>query len=379
MLIKTETLKYNFENFTLNIKDINEQFNSLLVIKGKIGSGKTMLLKTAAGAVTPDEGILYISGNENNEGYFVHSQPEFNFVTGMISDELDFAGVKHEGFEKWLNRNVNQISGGELKKISLEIAVKAAKNLIFLDEPLDMMDDIQSENMKNFIVEASRDIPIIITTHDSHFDNDAKVIYIDDSNLINPITFRPASSKGKPVLKAKNISINTDFPLPVVNFTLHKGEILCLFGKNGAGKTLFIRALTGISKFSFNGEFEIDETMGACLQFPEQMSYQNTIYEEISDIAKERSDMVIEKLGWQDKKELSPFTLSDGQRRIMYIVSVLLSRDCCIFDEPFAGLDQSSINFISEQFMQARDAGKAILYTANRKKDTLYGDSVINI
>lgn len=177
-----------FENVSLCAGDkvilenesFNITYNNIVILKGQIGSGKSTILKAVAGLQKLKQGNIY-SYNKNNENagaIYVHSQPELNFLTGYIKDELKLLGITdYSPFEKYLNKSVYELSGGALKKISLLMALHISNGRIILsDEPLDMLDDIEAENLSKIIIEYSKKTPFIIATHDKHFDNYADVL-----------------------------------------------------------------------------------------------------------------------------------------------------------------------------------------------------------
>ena len=177
-----------FDNVSLNAgsksildnESFNITYNNIVILKGQIGSGKSTILKAVAGLQKLKQGNIY-SYNKNNENagaVYIHSQPELNFLTGYIKDELKILGIKdYTPFEKYLNKSVYELSGGALKKISLLMALHISNGRIILsDEPLDMLDDIEAENLSKVIIEYSKNTPFIIATHDKHFDDYADVL-----------------------------------------------------------------------------------------------------------------------------------------------------------------------------------------------------------
>lgn len=177
-----------FENVSLCAGDkvilenesFNITYNNIVILKGQIGSGKSTILKAVAGLQKLKQGNIY-SYNKNNEkaeAVYIHSQPELNFLTGYIKDELKLLGITdYSPFEKYLNKSVYELSGGALKKISLLMALHISNGRIILsDEPLDMLDDIEAENLSKVIIEYSKKTPFIIATHDKHFDDYADVL-----------------------------------------------------------------------------------------------------------------------------------------------------------------------------------------------------------
>ena len=171
---------YAGDKVILENESFNITYNNIVILKGQIGSGKSTILKAVAGLQKLKQGNIY-SYNKNNEkaeAVYIHSQPELNFLTGYIKDELKILGITdYSPFEKYLNKSVYELSGGALKKISLLMALHISNSRIILsDEPLDMLDDIEAENLSKVIIEYSKNTPFIIATHDKHFDDYADVL-----------------------------------------------------------------------------------------------------------------------------------------------------------------------------------------------------------
>lgn len=186
-----ETHKYQFiaNDLTLKVGDkiilekfnINIKFSNILILKGKVGSGKSSILKMIGNIIKPTNGIYHLKNlNTNNDidALYIHSQPELNFITGYIKDELILAGINDfKPFDQYINKTVYELNGGALKKLSLLMALSYGNGRVILaDEPLDMLDDIEAENLTKQIYEYSNKSPFIIATHDDLFDNIADII-----------------------------------------------------------------------------------------------------------------------------------------------------------------------------------------------------------
>lgn len=171
---------YAGDKVILENESFNITYNNIVILKGQIGSGKSTILKAIAGLQKLKQGNIYSynKNNENAEAVYIHSQPELNFLTGYIKDELKLLGITdYSPFEKYLNKSVYELSGGALKKISLLMALHISNGRIILsDEPLDMLDDIEAESLSKVIIEYSKKTPFIIATHDKHFDDYADVL-----------------------------------------------------------------------------------------------------------------------------------------------------------------------------------------------------------
>jgi ABC-type lipoprotein export system ATPase subunit len=222
------------------IADFSAEFSRMLLIKGRIGSGKTLLLKALAG-VYETEGYLEFSSSGGSsvvgEGCFVHSQPEFNFVTGRVGDEAEFAGVDPAYFSPLRNRRTKELSGGELKRISVMMALLSKYALLLLDEPLDMLDDEEFDSLAEYIIKVSCEKAVIIATHSDRFDSAADgIIFLENEAHT---VFKPDTI---PAVGETLLSMGHPYPL-----ILRAGEIAALYGKNGSGKTRILRNISGLT------------------------------------------------------------------------------------------------------------------------------------
>jgi energy-coupling factor transporter ATP-binding protein EcfA2 len=360
-------MKYRLtaKNLSVNgfgIRDFSAEFSRILLIKGSIGSGKTLLLKALAG-VYGTEGELSLTADgiaANTDGYFVHSQPEFNFVTANVADEAAFAGIEHP--DRFPDKPVKKLSGGELKKISVMFSLYSFHNLLLLDEPLEMLDDDELNSVSEYISEVSKEKAVIIATHSSRFDTVADSAVCLKNSPFSPFIPQTLPPAGKELLTVFS---------PTFTLSLRAGEIGVIYGKNASGKTRAIRRLAGLKSWGEGFSYKINsDRVGVCLQFPENMIWQETISELITDLAgRQAVTPLLEKLGWRERQEENPMFLSDGEKRILFIYANLFARELLIFDEPFAGLDQASAEQVKAAFYEAALAGKAILYTANNAED----------
>ena len=178
-VLKVHKLKYSISGFQiLSVPFLSVSFRKMLLVKGGVGAGKTHFLKVVAGALNPSEGTVEISrGGRPVETLFIHSNPEFNFVTGRIFDEMKLMGLATPSGE-YLNRDVSDFSGGELKKISLEMATRCSKELLIIDEPFNMLDDDELVKMKESIIKNPSCSGFIIATHENIIDEYADNILV---------------------------------------------------------------------------------------------------------------------------------------------------------------------------------------------------------
>jgi energy-coupling factor transport system ATP-binding protein len=169
------------------------------------------------------------------------------------------------------------------------------------------------------------------------------------------------------VIVLKNISFGYEDVEVIKNCSISfaSDEIHLLVGPNGAGKTTLAMILKGLIKpshgrvFSPVGKIEaFRRKMGFLFQFPEDLFFNDTVYEEIAYGAKKfevedidrKVNNIIEFLGLDpDILNDSPFDLSHGEKRMVAFASILIwEPSYLILDEPFSGLDWQFRNRLAE-------------------------------
>ena len=137
-----------------------------------------------------------------------------------------------------------------------------------------------------------------------------------------------------------------------VSINVKSGEIICIFGLNGSGKSVLLKTILGI----------IEKKHEAMLICDNNEVMAENLLNEINAL-----------------KDMSPFYLSDGQKRLLFIYGYLETKKLIFLDEPFVSLDEISKEKVAEKIIQAKNQGKSIIYTANRENDKKIADKIINI
>jgi ABC-type sugar transport system ATPase subunit len=200
-------------------------------------------------------------------------------------------------------------------------------------------------------------------------------------------------------LQLKNISKSFTGvkALTDVSFTIYGGQVQCLVGENGAGKSTIIKILAGFYKPDQGGEIVIDNEPVA---FSSPRDSQNhgiavihqelllvphlTVAENISlghwpknskkminwkDMYK-RADEALKMLGANIDPNAIVSTLSTGEQQLVEIARSL-SRETrvLILDEPTASLSESETQRLMQIVKHLRDKGMAIMYVSHRLEE----------
>lgn len=169
-----------------------------LVVIGGSGSGKSVLIKSVLGIVTPDKGSIKVDGQEVTGLSFRQRQPIIRkfgmlFQGGALFDSLPvwenitFALLQNKlltrtkakdlAVEKLksvglgpdvANLSPSELSGGMQKRVALARAIAANPEIIFFDEPTTGLDPIMADVINNLIVKCSKELgaTTVTITHD---------------------------------------------------------------------------------------------------------------------------------------------------------------------------------------------------------------------
>ena len=182
-MIKLQNVKKSFG--TLQILDgvnLNVEKGESLVIIGRSGTGKSVLLKCILGLEYHDDGQILIDGKDNkkNKDIFFYDQFGMLFQGGALFDSLTIwenitfrllqrtkpistKEAKENAVEKLklvgLNPKImyqypSELSGGMQKRVALARAIVGNPSIIFFDEPTTGLDPV----MGNIINKLIRDI-----------------------------------------------------------------------------------------------------------------------------------------------------------------------------------------------------------------------------
>ncbi len=186
----------------------------------------------------------------------------------------------------------------------------------------------------------------------------------------------------------KIMAINTNKIIAVndVSFDLCKGEIFCLLGTNGAGKTTILRILAGLlkpqkgevlfgNKSYLTNENEIKQKIGFLTSelkldgaFTPDYLFEffgylyNLDYAEICN----RKKILFERFGIDKFAEVKIKNLSTGMKqKISIAISLVHNPDIIIFDEPTNGLDIVTSREIVDFLKELKKEGKSIIISTH--------------
>jgi len=196
------------------LKDVNLHVHcgELVALIGPNGAGKSTFLKAVLGEREYDGIIAFSEPGKRSKkpriGY-VPQSPAFDpsdpvsvsdlfaccmsrrpafLGLGKSMHELVAECLERVHGEDLMNKRVGTLSGGELQRVLLALALEPMPNILILDEPLSGVDIEGMENLMDMLDEIRKnfDLSILMTTHDfTMLDRYAdQVVLIDHAVLI---------------------------------------------------------------------------------------------------------------------------------------------------------------------------------------------------
>ena len=183
-----------------------------------------------------------------------------------------------------------------------------------------------------------------------------------------------------------SLTIKKDHILSDINLHRKKGRITGLVGRNGCGKTMLMKCITGFVKPTVgeiifdNKKIGVDvdfpDNTGIIIETPSFVPYYSGM-KNLTELAslkkiveKKEIEEVLKQVGLYDarKKQVRKYSL--GMRQRLGIAQALMENpDTLILDEPMNGLDNECVNLIREILFELKNKGKTILLVSHNGED----------
>ncbi|MEM5830812.1 MAG: ribosome biogenesis/translation initiation ATPase RLI [Candidatus Aenigmatarchaeota archaeon] len=381
--------------------------NKIVGIIGPNGIGKTSSLKILIGEIKPNFGEIekeyeisdlikifrgkeiqnYLEKLKENKVRLSYKPQRVDLIPkllkGKVKDIIDSLKEDKEKILLILNefgisileKNIENLSGGELQALAISISLAKNADFYYFDEPTTFLDISQRFNLINIFRKHLKNKSSIIVDHDIAF-LDALCDYIHIfygmpsvygivSNLLSArvginnffegyikeenikfrdfeIKFEKAQQiqpKNEILIKIENFEKKLDsFKLFVENFEIRKKEIIGVIGANALGKTTFAKILAK--------EIESNLNLSISISYKPQfinIDFDGTVEEYLNSIKKIGENEIKEiifPLNLQRILLKNIKNLSGGEMQRVAIAACLLKdSDLYILDEPSAFLD----------------------------------------
>lgn len=422
--------------------NLSLQVGSKTLLLAPFNKGKTTLAKIIAG-VCPKyfsgtlEGSIQLFEKDvracqpwqllGDCGY-VSQNPQELFIANSVEEELAFPleslGIENSrmhrlvdealynwGLKEFRKASLQELSGGERKRVLLAIQEAVNPRLWILDEAFDDLDQVWKEKLQATIASSDRTILVFASRYLQEFsDLFDQVILLDEGriqsgelgmlldrfsrlcgdDLPNPLKAQQLDTQVRRRLdcadllfERRRISTNQHFQLTVEQFELASGQLVALVGPNGSGKSSFSRLLCGLDEpkqgsILLDGRpasaRELTRNVGYLFQSPDLQIFLPTVEEELSWSLRRRKDIRVEERKRQvaECAKLFGLTLSDTPSTMSYperkalqaAIYYLLDRPFYILDELDGSLTyQSALTIIAH----LRERGAGILLITHDK------------
>jgi len=436
------------------------------VVLGPNGCGKTSLLKLIRGEHAPDpergrrvyrwngresespvfakEDIAFVSP-EQQERYL---QIEWDrtawdvVLTGFHGTDYLYreltrketssahALVKRLEVDPLMERNVQTLSQGELRRVLVARALVGRPKVLLLDEVCDGL-DVSTRNRLLAWIEniARKETQIVMATHreEEFIPSLTHVMEMDDGEVkrLSPFAerfgkqaklvgrtasptrqftelIRPTKKKTrtKPFLfRLENASVYQEkkWILRDAHLRIDRGEHWAILGHNGAGKSTLLKLLLGEMHQALGGKVErFNETrrhtlweirqrvgfvsMDFQMRFREELSGSDAIgtgffgghvlYDKLSRKQQDKVEELIDLFELGEFAKLPATSISYGQlRRILIARALVHDPEVLILDEPFDGLESSIREVLDRQLERIGKLGTSMIMVTHHPED----------
>lgn len=456
-MVKVEkmSLYYTKKEEVLDNISFGIEKGQCLLFTGESGSGKSSIINTINSlALRYDdaivEGSIKICGEETTNMKLyeismlvssVFQNPKTHFFNINTTLELLFylenIGLSRDNMEKrmeemlelfpieyLLNRDIFKLSGGEKQILCVAASYIAGTEIIVLDEPSSSLDNIYTDILSKMIsILKKKKITIIISEHRIYYLMDIidKVFIIKNGKIkskysreeflkiksedLNSMGIRDKIKVELMIRKADNCGEfeirNLEFKfngeedkLKINNLNLSIGRIYGIIGKNGCGKSTFIRSLIGVEKKSREEIYLYGKKLSKknrlkkssiVMQDVNNQLFTDSVINEmklgIKDIEEDKLEEILKNLNLYHLKNSHPMSLSGGQKQRVAIASAICKNSSFLFfDEPTSGMDFANMVKISNLIKSCKEDNKIIFIISHDTEFlNITVDNIINI
>src|SRR5213593_4905333 len=177
-----------------------------------------------------------------------------------------------------------------------------------------------------------------------------------------------------------------------VTLNVERGEFLALFGRNGAGKTTFLKIAATLVRHS-HGKLRVESI--DTREEPERarrqigfLSHNTYLYRDLNPVEnlrffarlyglkdpEERIQFLLDRVGLRRRISDPVRAFSRGLHQRLGIARVMLHDPSLILlDEPYTGLDANAVEILNQMLDEASAAGKTIILTTHDLEQGLRG------
>lgn len=313
------------------------------------------------------------------------------------------------------HRQLNSLSGGEKQKVALAVIIAMKADTILLDEPFASVDPVARQLLLSKLAKLQHDEhkTILISDHDlEDYDHYIDHLFVlngtgDSLELLDKDAAdrkmanfkRQDTSKQHLSLPAQtdhsiieahdlNLTAGTSTLLNQPNVSFFQHHITLLTGANGTGKSTLLLAISKLHPYQGTlllNQKEIAKIRNKQLlqevvlvfQDADQQFLNVTVTEELAlslknshtpEYFEKRLPDFLKQLQLADLQDHVVYTLSGGQKKKLQILEMLImATPVMLFDEPFTGLDFSSLQTVMAIMKQvAQDCQQTMVIVSHQ-------------
>ena len=284
----------------------------ILSVLGENGSGKTTLMNMISGIYFPDEGQIFVDGNE---AVITSPKDAFNYKIGMIHQHFKLVDVfsaaenivlgietgkynlkkstdeikkisEQYGFDLDPSKKIYTMSVSEKQTVEIIKVLYRGADILVLDEPTAVLTPQETEKLFNILRRMRDDGKcVIIITHKLHevLSLSDRVAVLRKGEYIGTVNTKETNeARLTEMMVGKKISLNIQRSEPVepkerlvvkdlncknreglsvfenVSFTAYSGEILGIAGIAGSGQRELLEAIAGLQHLASGQIIYID-------------------------------------------------------------------------------------------------------------------------
>ena len=362
----------------------------------------------------------------------VFQNPRTQFFCDTVAEELAFCGENYGrdradliesseraatlmGIYKLMDRKLSTLSGGQLQKVALACALASGAPVLLADEPTSNLDPAAIADVREALgTLKEQGMTIVVVEHRLHFlrglvdqvllmeagavtrrwsgeefysMTDEERCSLGLRTLVDPgppETWVTSRGRGEgsapdeaPRLSCRNLSFSYGDTqiFNEFNADFYAGEISCIAGENGVGKTTLVRMLCGLAAPN-SGEISLDgvtssrrHRRAACalvMQDTGRQLFSDTLAGELtigaSDAGGEAGEKLLADFDLANLGDRHPLSLSGGQKQRLVIAAARAARrPIVILDEPTSGVDARHLDSITATLRRIADEGAAVI------------------
>lgn len=419
---KSESNNYHWEKKKNSIRFIGKQYNPQTFYK--YGIGKIWQDIHLFSSLTVLDNVAVAFNHQLGENPFnviLKRKVKNNEIKNLIDSKKTLSLF---GMDKYYQSSCDKISMGQMKRVTISRSIRSGVKLLFLDELFSGLDQIGKDRVLQYLLPLVKEksITLVIVEHMIHLKElmpfvdyiwtinngsliskkyihkekinslDNKKIDFNDifplkSNilyyrLLNTINAVPSiiklsggleihrfrSEYDELALSVRNISVDRGNRRVIneLSFDIKKGQLIVIMAPNGWGKSTLLDALLGVIPISggkiYMKNLDISR-ISTHRRIKLGISYMRSFSDPFYSLTiKENKTLIRNQVQLFDdiNYDKKTSTLSGGQKKKL-LFDMLPKGQIYIFDEPFQGIDESTVNKLLIFLKKSLDDGKSFI------------------